>query len=904
MFFSTPRSLTLFTLLTLTLTTLTLTTLTLPTHGATCNAGNPPSQPNPPTQSMSPPFTSNMCFANLESPPFSPPPFPSVAASTMTSYSAHGYPTLPPTAGTGAGFFTPTANPFPSIQYFPNIVGSTSRTSAVSFFSSSYSGLCAAADTNANGFRDLLYVTSSSSSQLFASFNTQGFASPPPPPGSYAFNLYDPNQPPSPPPQPTGTVISLPIVGDGSVANAVRDIVTDIDLDRDTNGDLIVLGLLSGPHAIFNTAGSGILPSSPGKQAVRLLAPLGMGGISLNGSQAPPSDLAYSAMAAGNANNDMIVDLFLASTPSSHPHSVLLFLGTPTPPSPPHASPVPYSLAPPLVIAPTKDQTLSTISLSRVVFLDLNNDGVLDFVTDSPPATYTSLPSSLPPIVTQSRPPSSAHNPANYAGIYEMNRISSSASIPTLGPVSSPGSRLPLLARIGNDLAQYYLNPGNGRFSSGRVASGWTSPPSPSPPGGGPPSFFNTYLGSADTNGDGGIDYITRTSDSGPPAGGFPGFQSLSLQYPQRFDFGSTVNIESFSSSVNDIKVVDLNSDAFLDILYVRYNKLYLARGTESGTFLSPLSVTLDGLTIIPRVPEILDMDGDGRLDLVSVPTSASPTTLSVWKPLVPSVTVYARTLFTVPYDVDSVRLADVDGDTLPDLVAFSSLDTPFPTLSWISSPYISSPGTPLAGHNVSASLSPAALSALASLPANIDAFQDIHPLPDIETGITSFVVTTTTSDDVHVVSFVFNKLGSVNVMYSPPTPVSQIPLAKTMIMDADQDGEWDIVGVSHYTGDVNVVVGYSGNTTSWLNSPSQLFGFGPKLYPAFHSVGDLTGDSFPDFVVSYGTTMSTGPESPTVYVVINSGAPRGDHGSDRFTDVAVVETGRVIVQANEFAQN
>jgi hypothetical protein len=136
------------------------------------------------------------------------------------------------------------------------------------------------------------------------------------------------------------------------------------------------------------------------------------------------------------------------------------------------------------------------------------------------------------------------------------------------------------------------------------------------------------------------------------------------------FDAGTPVYPESFSA-VFDIEAADLNEDTFLDLVitsYSDFDRVYLGDGAGRFTFHALLKPERNESCV--NCLALHDLNGDGHVDIV-IGYNAGDTRMDVF--LGTGSASFAPPI-PIPFDLRltpiSVRLADVDGDGLLDLVA------------------------------------------------------------------------------------------------------------------------------------------------------------------------------------------------------------------------------------------
>lgn len=174
-------------------------------------------------------------------------------------------------------------------------------------------------------------------------------------------------------------------------------------------------------------------------------------------------------------------------------------------------------------------------------------------------------------------------------------------------------------------------------------------------------------IAAADLDGDGRTDLVVGSRDSQdfPPR---MGCLVLSLLRTGRFTFADPTPTSTGLTIIDSIAVVDFDGDRLPDAVVHdgQQPALRFLRNTGKGTFAPP--VTID-LPAPPRGLIAADLDGDGRLDLVTALRTSKPA-----QPLFQVLlgngdgTFYEPVARAPTGDGAALASADLDGDGLPDL--------------------------------------------------------------------------------------------------------------------------------------------------------------------------------------------------------------------------------------------
>jgi len=218
-------------------------------------------------------------------------------------------------------------------------------------------------------------------------------------------------------------------------------------------------------------------------------------------------------------------------------------------------------------------------------------------------------------------------------------------------------------------------NNGDGTFTEVPIVSGLSG-------------VYGVALG--DLNGDGHLDFVATTSASsfmaylGDGSGGFTESDGQSLAD----DLGLRYGIEN-------VRLADIDGDGNLDAVGISANDqgIYLLRGTGDGTFAPAEIVAEGGLGRLPPTVdlEILDVNGDGRLDILAPSMGTMPDgrgTLS-WFELKTDGSFEEHVIEAVTHTTDAefvdIATGDFNGDGQTDLLSSGQVrESGGPTASYI----------------------------------------------------------------------------------------------------------------------------------------------------------------------------------------------------------------------------
>ena len=243
----------------------------------------------------------------------------------------------------------------------------------------------------------------------------------------------------------------------------------------------------------------------------------------------------------------------------------------------------------------------------------------------------------------------------------------------TIADVDGDGDEDIVVTTIGGEATEIYINPGNGDFTG-------VQPVKIGPPGEETPTPASSDVTVVDVNGDGAPDIVLANTDGpneiylGKP--GSPGtFEDSPLE------FGAPDDV------TKDVEVVDVDGDGALDIVVAndgQQNKIYygdptLVAGNAPTYGTDPTKESDIGTTSGPSTSvELADLDGDGRVDIVIGNNGERDEVYLTPSGSQPDLSAVAPTLLfgTTQTPTADVKIGDVTGDGIPDIVIASNGDT------------------------------------------------------------------------------------------------------------------------------------------------------------------------------------------------------------------------------------
>ena len=216
-----------------------------------------------------------------------------------------------------------------------------------------------------------------------------------------------------------------------------------------------------------------------------------------------------------------------------------------------------------------------------------------------------------------------------------------------------------VLGTATNGQIAVFLNDGSANFTRQTLLSGLTS------------SQSNIFA-VADMNGDGMADFLRST-------------ETTNLIYMQALPgggFAADVVVSNSFVSFSAISLANMDGDGDLDLVAVDGGTANSARiYTNDGTGAFTLAHTAPFTTASTVVREVVDINGDGLLDLLCTDADAT-TKVSYYAGISGGGFSATRTAILVPgSSVNSLRTADLDKDGVLDLLVSNTISTP--SFSW-----------------------------------------------------------------------------------------------------------------------------------------------------------------------------------------------------------------------------
>ena len=315
------------------------------------------------------------------------------------------------------------------------------------------------------------------------------------------------------------------------------------------------------------------------------------------------------------------------------------------------------------------DLVASSIHSNALLMLPGNGDG-----TFQPPVTYATgnTPGSISVVpLTDGHtliltadgitgaPWLAVANPAGVVGVPALNPVGGSPGGVAVADLTGSGQVDVVVAGGTNDLDIFLSQ--NGQLGA------------PTPYSLGPDSPQPQAVAIADINGDGKPDVITANA-----AG------SVSVLLGNGDGTLGAVSSTTVDQNAASLAIADFNGDGNPDVAVASYGadfsgdngSVTVLAGNGDGTFGAALTLSVNGLH--PEAVAAADLDGDGIVDLavVAVPgTGIAPATLAVFRGQ-PGGTFQLAALFplhAIGGPKSGVAIGDLNGDGVPDIVAFSN---------------------------------------------------------------------------------------------------------------------------------------------------------------------------------------------------------------------------------------
>ena len=402
----------------------------------------------------------------------------------------------------------------------------------------------------------------------------------------------------------------------------------------------------------------------------------------------------------------------------------------------------------------------------------------------------------------------------------------------------------------------------------------------------------------ADLNGDGIPDQVTVDGDA----------LTVNVAFGQPDGTFGPITPYVVGSSASQIVLADVNNDGWIDITAIDSAGVTTLLNKGNGTFSTPETMT-PGLQTSPLHVTTADFNGDGRADLI---VSGSQQTDQFGIDFYGVIEVYlanpdgtytpAGVVSTGDYDVNSVTVADINGDGIPDVIATdSSMDSLLICLGTADGQLIQqAPDSEIDGAVAVADFNgdgkPDIFVASGPFGAEISdgngdgTFQPPVPLPNAPGGYHVFVADVNGDGKPDLVTdglSVDVALGNGNDTFQPATHIISTAYpyslqAKTA--DMNGDGIPDLIVANSQTpNDISI---YLGNGDGTFAAPRTFFTGDTTSF----DIGDVNGDGIPDVVTSKDATfVSLGNgdgtlAAPTQYApagVITIGDANGDGKAD-----------------------
>ena len=436
-----------------------------------------------------------------------------------------------------------------------------------------------------------------------------------------------------------------------------------------------------------------------------------------------------------------------------------------------------------------------------------------------------------------------------------VKAIVSTATPTTLTVIVPPGASYQPITVTTNNLTAYADRPFIVTFPGGGTAftTGSFGDKTDLPTGGAP---YRAVAG--DIDGDGKPDLVVvNTIDNTVSIIRNTGFGSGAITFATKTDFPT-------GASPSSVSLGDINGDGKPEIIVTNSSG-----GGSSVSVLQNTSVpgtvsfapkidypTGTSTDTYPQSVAINDLDGDGKPDLAIANSSDSTVSILRNRSTVNSIVFDYRINYMVGFGSQSVSIADLDGDGLPDIAVANSGAATNNTLNTVSV---------LRNTSVPGSIS---FAARANVPAGISPYSvsigdlDGDGKPDLAVANSGYFFNGT--DYVSTVSIIKNT--SVNGALSFVAKTDFITGWRPQsisIGDLDGDGKPDLALSSYDNNTVSVLRNTStGNTVSF----EPITDYATGNTPIGVSIADLDGDGKPDLI-------ATNSASNTISILRNQGA-------------------------------
>lgn len=383
--------------------------------------------------------------------------------------------------------------------------------------------------------------------------------------------------------------------------------------------------------------------------------------------------------------------------------------------------------------------------------------------------------------------------------------------------------------------------------------------------------------------GDGAVDFALADMDGDMVLDLVPSSR-FSLSFSVLLNLGAGVFEEPGTLAVGmtpvDVLSATIDADAFLDLAVVNEDtdEVTIHPGIGDGTFGPLSSVPVGGPTSAPKVAALGDFDGDLDLDLAVVldDNTVGLDTIEIFSN--DGAGGFTLTASLVPGEVGlSIQAADLSGDGVLDLVVMNNPIVP-----------------PLAGVTVFINNGVGTFAPGVFYPTFVSAFSGGTLVTgDIDGDLDLDLIVTAGSDSI---TLLFNAgdgtfLVTTTLLVDPSSTFVGVAAQD---LDGDSDLDIAVVTANPFAGFDGLRIFSNDGTGFFTLTESHLFGVSPTALV----IAEVTGDSFPDIVVSAGgfDTLEifigdgTGTFThPTGYLAQNGpGAlTAGDFNGDLATDLA-----------------